>query len=419
VYGQNLFLKATMSQSPDPKGTHASKIVDGKNSFAGAAIKGSSLLNTVGDIRPFVQRGSTILINNVPYEVSLTGEWNSNSVQLSTDYAGETNFSVSILIPDGSFSPKKKKGSTSVGVSKGMDMKQMVQGLDSITETFGAKLRQQDAAAQPVVAKPKKQATKVKALTVAATESEPYIDNSIRKNLPKKLPPLPASTGQNDDIDNDVNDEDSIDAGREKAVQKPPPVSLPPKVPTKARLPPKQQSSTGESSRPGSVKETAGLRPQPPQEKPPQKARSKPTKPAPTVSQASLSPTPSIASAPTDPSLHVPPANLKTVEEERRAALQRIRLKAKEDQAAVEKAAAAKEEELKAIREASENRAKELQARTALRVEQYLAEKQRKIEQQKDLERYEEEQRQLRKQQHLNPSRHMKMKEIRKESQQR
>eukprot|EP01032_Pedospumella_encystans_P013369 gene13369-15396_t len=313
-----------MSQSPEPKGAHASKVVDGKNSFAGAAIKGSSLLNTVGDIRPFIQRGSTILINNVPYEVSLTGEWNSNSVQLSTDYAGETNFSVAILIPDGSFSPKKKKGSAPAGASKGMDMKQM------------------------------------------------------------KLPPLPASTDQNDNNDNDVNDEDSIAAGREKAVQKP--VSLPPKVPTKARFPPKQQPTAGESPRPNSGKEPAILRPQPPKEKHPQKARSKPTKSAPSASQASSSPTPSAATAPAEPSVHVPPANLKTVEEERRAALQRVRLKAKEDQIALEKAAAAKEEELKAIREASENRAKELQARTALRVEQYMAEKQRKIDQQKDLE---------------------------------
>ena len=403
-----------MSQSPEPKGAHASKVLDGKNSFAGAAIKGSSLLNTVGDIRPFVQRGSTILINNVPYEVSLTGEWNSNSVQLSTDYAGETNFSVAILIPDGSFSPKKKKGSATAGASKGMDMKQMVQGLDSITETFGAKLRQQDAASQPVVTKTKKPATKSKAPTAMATESEHYIDNSIRKNLPKKLPPLPASTDQNDHNDNDVNDEDSIDAGREKAIQKP--ASLPPKVPTKARLPPKQQPTSGESPRPSSGKEPASMRPQPPKEK---HHRSKPTKSAPSASQASSSPTPSAGTAPAEPSVHVPPANLKTVEEERRAALQRVRLKAKEDQAALEKAAAAKEEELKAIREASENRAKELQARTALRVEQYMAEKQRKIDQQKDLERYEEEQRQLRKQQHLNPSRHMKMKEIRKESQQR
>ena len=406
-----------MSQSPEPKGAHASKVVDGKNSFAGAAIKGSSLLNTVGDIRPFVQRGSTILINNVSYEVSLTGEWNSNSVQLSTDYAGETNFSVAILIPDGSFSPKKKKGSATAGASKGMDMKQMVQGLDSITETFGAKLRQQDAASQPVVTKTKKPATKLKAPTAMAAESEPYIDNSIRKNLPKKLPPLPASTDQNDHNDKDVNDEDSIDAGREKAIQKP--ALLSPKVPTKARLLPKQQPSIGESPRPSSGKEPVILRPQPPKEKHPQKARSKPTKPAPSALQASSSPTPSAASAPVEPSVHVPPANLKTVEEERRAALQRVRLKAKEDQLALEKAAAAKEEELKAIREASENRAKELQARTALRVEQYMAEKQRKIDQQKDLERYEEEQRQLRKQQHLNPSRHMKMKEIRKESQQR
>eukprot|EP01032_Pedospumella_encystans_P015369 gene15369-17583_t len=373
-----------MSQSPEPKGAHTSKVVDGKNSFAGAAIKGSSLLNTVGDMRPFIQRGSAILINNVPYEVSLTGEWNSNSVQLSTDYAGETNFSVAILIPDGSFSPKKKKGSAPAGASKGMDMKTMVQGLDSITETFGAKLRQQDAASQPAVAKTKKTATKLKVPIAIATESEPYVDNSIRKNLPKKLPPLPASTDQNDNNDIDVNDEDSIDADREKAVQKP--VSLPPKVSTKARFPPKQQPTTGESPRPSSSKETASMRPQPPKEKHPQKARSKPNKSAPSASQASSSPTPSAATAPAEPSVHVPPANLKTVEEERRAALQRVRLKAKEDQIALEKAAAAKEEELKAIREASENRAKELQARTALRVEQYMAEKQRKIDQQKDLE---------------------------------
>jgi len=405
----------TMSESPTRETTVAAKVVDGKNSFKGAAIKGSSLLNTVGDIRPFVQRGSTILINNIAYEIATAGEWNSSSVQLTSDYVGETDFSVNILIPTGSFSPKRKKAAGSVN-SKEVNMMQMVQGLDAITETFGAKLKQQNAAQQvtptQVERKPKRGTTKLAVSTMQDASADAYSANPTKRNLPKKLPPLPAATA-----DEDVVDDDSIDATREKEVK---PVSAAAQKPqqqhkstTKPQLvrPDSAKESIPDNKAPTRVATKLKAKPQPPMLPLPIKENARPSRPKPSDAP------------PVDPSnplaAIVPEASLKSVEEERRAALQRVRQKNKEDQLQLERAAAAKEQELKAQKEASANKTKELQARTALRVEQYLAEKQRKIEQQKEQERIEEEQRQMKNQQFLNPSRHMKMKEIRKQSNRR
>lgn len=405
-----------MSESPSRENATAAKIVDGKNSFKGAAIKGSSLLNTVGDIRSFVQRGSTILINNTAYEISTVGEWNSSSVQLTTDYTGETDFSVTIVIPAGSFSPKRKKAAGSTN-SKEVNMLQMVQGLDSITEMFGAKLKQQDAAQQSSIAKaerkPRRVATKA---AVPVTSDEPidaYALNPSKRNLPKKLPPLPAAPV----AEEDVVDDDSIDAGRESEA-KAADVAPATRAAKQNRIPkpkPVRPDSAKESipdnKAPSRISTKPKVRPQPPTLSLPTKESTRPPR------------SKSTEASPVDPSnplaAIVPEASLKSVEEERRAALLRIRQKNKEDQLLAEKVAAAKEQELKAQKEASANKTKELQARTALRVEQYLAEKQRKIEQQKEQERYEEEQRQLKNQQFLNPSKHMKMKELRRESNRR
>lgn len=408
----------TMSESPTRETTVAAKVVDGKNSFKGAAIKGSSLLNTVGDIRPFVLRGSTILINDIAYEIATAGEWNSSSVQLTTDFVGETDFCVNILIPTGSFSPKRKKAAGSAN-SKEVNMMQMVQGLDAITETFGAKLKQQNAAQPvpgvtptPVERKPKRATTKPAVSTMQDASADAYSANPTKRNLPKKLPPLPAATA-----DEDVVDDDSIDATREKEVK---PVSAAAQKPqqqhkstTKPQLvrPDSAKESIPDNKAPTRVATKPKAKPQPPVLPLPVKENARPPRSKPNDAQ------------PVDPSnplaAIVPEASLKSAEEERRAALQRVRQKNKEDQLQLERAAAAKEQELKAQKEASANKTKELQARTALRVEQYLAEKQRKIEQQKEQERIEEEQRQMKNQQFLNPSRHMKMKEIRKQSNRR
>lgn len=404
-----------MSVSPIRETIVAEKLVDGKNSFKGAAIKGSSLLNTVGDIRSFVQRGSTILINNVSYDIATAGEWNSSSVQLTSDYSGETDFSVTILIPAGSFSPKRKKAAGSAN-SKEVNMIQMVQGLDSITETFGAKLRQQNAAAASatvVERKPKRVSNKAAIPVALTTAADAYAADPTKRNLPKKLPPLPAAA-----TEEDVVDDDSIDASREKEV-KPVPVAAPrPQQKTVSRPP------LAQMVRPDSAKESAA------ENKAPNRIASKPrAKPQPPVLPLPVKenirpprskPTEAVVVDPSNPlAAIVPEASIKSAEEERKAALQRIRQKNKEDQLQLEKAAAAKEQEMKAQKEASANKTKELQARTALRVEQYLAEKQRKIEEQKEQERIEEEQRQMKNQQFLNPSKHMRMKEIRKQSNRR
>jgi hypothetical protein len=103
------------------------------------------LLNTAADLRAVLQRGSTIFINEVPYETSLAGEWGASCVQLAVDYAGETNFSVTIRVPNSSQSPKKKKGA-GAGKPDDANISQTVKDLDSINEIFTAKLKLQQAA---------------------------------------------------------------------------------------------------------------------------------------------------------------------------------------------------------------------------------------------------------------------------------
>ena len=399
--------------------------LDGKTSFSGSAIKGSSLLNTVGDIRSFVQRGTSILINNVSYEISLTGEWNSNSVQLTTDYSGETNFEVNIYIPPGSFSPKRKKTSVSLA-DKNVNLHQMVQGLDSITERFGAKLKQQDADTSDQHKTSNKRTTKNRATAAEAaptmqqklqtqSQSQPQF-SSIPLRKPKTLPPLlPISSNA---VSNAVpgaefdeeQDDDSIDADRDNAAKKN----------SKARLPPKLPQE-GLSQRSDAAKDVA------------QPRQRLPKRPKVQIQDQTPPPLPvnnerrglhKVTTQNSDehcdsPASSLNPQNTKTVEEQRRAALLRVQQKIKEDTLQQEKLAAAKEREIAALKEASANKAKELQNRTAARVEKYMAEKNRKLENQKELERYEEEQRILKNQQYLSSSRHLRMKDLRKDASRR
>ena len=96
-----------------------------------------------------------------------------------------------------------------------------------------------------------------------------------------------------------------------------------------------------------------------------------------------------------------------------------MKRKLKEDQDRVDKAAAEKEAELRALKEASELKARELQARTAKRVEQYKEECLRKEHHAKAVAQYEQQERERINQEFLSAARFQKMKEIRKEAKQR
>ena len=61
------------------------------NSFRGAAISGSTIITTFQDMRNAIKRGGTLLIDNVPYTISMSGEFSANRIELSQDYAGQTN----------------------------------------------------------------------------------------------------------------------------------------------------------------------------------------------------------------------------------------------------------------------------------------------------------------------------------------
>jgi hypothetical protein len=104
-------------------------------SFRGSAINGSSLLNIYDDIRSYVEKGSTIYINNISYKTSTTGEWSSNCIELSTDYHEDTSFDCIITIPSDANLPaynlsRKKKEILPISSAS---ISQAVEQLNTIT----------------------------------------------------------------------------------------------------------------------------------------------------------------------------------------------------------------------------------------------------------------------------------------------
>ena len=67
-------------------------------SFRASVIKGSSLVNTHDDIREFVSRGEAIIIDGTKWVTAVHGQWTSNTIQLTGDYGGDTNFSAVITL---------------------------------------------------------------------------------------------------------------------------------------------------------------------------------------------------------------------------------------------------------------------------------------------------------------------------------
>lgn len=413
-----------MGDSSPPREA-AQKLVEGKNAFKGSAIRGSSLLNTVGDIRPFIQRGSCLLVNGVSYELSVTGDWNANSVQLTTDYAGETNFDVTITIPAGSFSPKRKKGSAPKdSASSHASLAQSMDQLNSITEAFNVKLRLQDETAgttntNPTCAPTKanskphipKAPSKPKAAVVSIGENQSN-EEQQRNMAPSGRPtPLKRVTKENtivmEEYTKEDGDVDTADPEQEAHVAKP-----------KASKTPKSSASkpvaTITSAPQGRTVVNYELRNAP--DRPIKQATPIGTRDKPGESTTGVR---GESTAAAQETAEVSSTTEKSVDEQRKAAALRVQRKLKEEQARIEKLEAAKAQEQKLQHEASVAKAKELQARTALRVGKYKEENQRREEQQKQAELYEQQQREQRNQEFLGSSRHMKMRDFRRDARNR
>ena len=71
--------------SPSPlvgKGTESHR------EFKGAAFNGSSLLTTFTDLRPFLNRGDSLLVDGISCAIKADGEFSASRVELSDDFNG-------------------------------------------------------------------------------------------------------------------------------------------------------------------------------------------------------------------------------------------------------------------------------------------------------------------------------------------
>ena len=111
---------------------------DASSGHRGAAINGSTLVTTFSDIRPFVERGATIFIDNTECKTSVYGEWTAGRIELAHDFTGLTNFNALI-----SFSLTKKSAKTIAKKSpKPIEsdvISRAVEGLDDFNKQYKAK----------------------------------------------------------------------------------------------------------------------------------------------------------------------------------------------------------------------------------------------------------------------------------------
>ena len=56
--------------------------------FKGAAFNGSSLLTTFTDLRPFLNRGDSLLVDGISCTIKADGEFSASRVELSDDFQG-------------------------------------------------------------------------------------------------------------------------------------------------------------------------------------------------------------------------------------------------------------------------------------------------------------------------------------------
>lgn len=85
------------------------EVEDKVYSWKGACIKGSSLITTFTDIRPYCPRGSTIILGGYPYIISMEGDNNANRITLSSDFIQDTNLDCMISISGNELEQAKKR----------------------------------------------------------------------------------------------------------------------------------------------------------------------------------------------------------------------------------------------------------------------------------------------------------------------
>lgn len=124
-----------LSNPPSP-----TKMPPGVMTFRAAVINGSSLVNTQDDIREYVKRGDSIIIDGTAYTTSVNGAWAGNCIQLVGDYTGNTNFEGIVQLADptaGKIAVPKKKKHVAVPVDT-ESILAAVGGLGDMRNTFGA-----------------------------------------------------------------------------------------------------------------------------------------------------------------------------------------------------------------------------------------------------------------------------------------
>ena len=392
--------------------------------FKGSAIRGSSLLNTFNDIRPHIQRGATLLIDGVTYETATTGEWNSYSVQLTSDYEGETNFSVNIVLPSSSLSPKRKKvnptkKSKPVSQEKNQPMPiQKDQDMGNNQQTNSAVNPSKPQRPTPHNKRSHRQ--NIVDVSENNDDSNAPGDNHTRATaelsrnrvekkdtVSKRLnPPVRRVSNTHVDVEQEgqsTNDNSSQNRPKSRT-------SMPSARQVKPRV-----------KRASAVADEEGTAPAHPAAAPVRRGSFTPARPAQNKVPITQHQSPShTVNDETETEIQEKPLVTEaTLLERRKAAAERVKRKLKEDQDRVDKAAAEKEAELRALKEASELKARELQARTAKRVEQYKEECLRKEHHAKAVAQYEQHERERINQEFLSAARFQKMKEIRKEAKQR
>lgn len=114
----------------DPVKVQSLNVDTGSGNIKAAAIKGSTLVTTFTDIRPLVQRGATIFIDGVECKISTGGEWSGGRIELTSDYAGETNFDAVITFAQSKKKSKKAEKKSPTPIAPNIIMK-AVEDLDA------------------------------------------------------------------------------------------------------------------------------------------------------------------------------------------------------------------------------------------------------------------------------------------------
>lgn len=93
---------------------HPEEVEDKLYSWKGACIKGSSLITTFTDIRPWCPRGSILILNGHSYTISMEGDYSGTRITLSNDFVQDTNLDCMISIGGNELEQARKKNNKKV-----------------------------------------------------------------------------------------------------------------------------------------------------------------------------------------------------------------------------------------------------------------------------------------------------------------